>query len=133
MKKLFLTIVLGLTAFSLTACKHAGKETETEAITATAPTSANDEITKEVFTDNYGDQLEATINNTRNTITIHLSGKTYELKKDEDLPEYTASNAEYQYSNIRGNITFLKKNADMVLFHYKHSKKGQPSGKMASY
>lgn len=97
------------------------------------PPVNTDEITKAVFTDTYGDQMEVAINNSKNTITVHLDGKTYELKKSEDLPEYTASNAEYQYSNIRGNITFLKKNVDMVLFHHTKDKQQPASTKMASY
>ncbi|GAB0155771.1 hypothetical protein CHRYSEOSP005_10330 [Chryseobacterium sp. Alg-005] len=132
MKKLVSTIIISLAVLSVTACKQPVKETES--LTEVQPNSVKDDkITKEVFTDNFGDQMEVTINETENTVTIHLGGKTYELKRNEDLPEYTASNAEYQYSDIRGNITFLKKNVDMVLFHYKHNGKERASAKMASY
>lgn len=132
MKKLSVTIILALAALSITACKHPVKETES--LTEVQPGHVTtDEITKEVFTDSFGDQMEVTVNETQNTVTVHLNGKTYELKKNEDLPEYTASNAEYQYSDIRGNITFLKKNVDMVLFHYKHNGKNRTATKMASY
>jgi len=131
MKKLLHILILGIIAFSVTACRHSAKESET--LTNTIQPVNTDEITKDVFTDTYGDQMEVAINNSKNTITVHLDGKTYELKKSEDLPEYTASNAEYQYSNIRGNITFLKKNVDMVLFHHTKEKQQPASTKMASY
>ncbi|MFP3593510.1 hypothetical protein [Chryseobacterium sp. SIMBA_038] len=131
MKKLLQIIIFGIIAFSVTACRHSAKESET--LTNTIQPVNTDDITKDVFTDTYGDQMEVAINNSKNTMTVHLDGKTYELKKSEDLPEYTASNAEYQYSNIRGNITFLKKNVDMVLFHHTKEKQQPASTKMASY
>lgn len=130
MKKLLHLLILGSIAFTLTACRHSSKDPEI--ITSNAPVEADD-ITKDVFTDNYGEQMEVALNNSNNTITIHLDGKTYELKKNEDLPHYTASNTEYLYSNIKGNITFLKKNVDMVLFHHKKDNKQPASTKMASY
>lgn len=122
---------MGLVALSVTACRHSAKESET--LTASIPTHNPNDITKDVFVDTYGEQMEIAVNKAQNTITVHLDGKTYELKKSESLPEYTASNEEYQYSDIKGNITFLKKNVDMVLFHYKYDKKQSGSTKMASY
>ncbi|AKK73275.1 hypothetical protein HX13_20430 [Chryseobacterium sp. P1-3] len=130
MKKLLTAILIGWVALSTTACKHPGKEAET--ITSIAPENT-DNITKNVYTDSYGEKIEVTINATKNTATIHLDGKTYDLKKSDALPEYTASNEEYQYSDIKGNITFLKKNVDMVLFHLKKDKKETGPAKMASY
>ena len=125
---------MGLFALSLTACRHSAKEGEMLTSTNATPTSVSkDDITKDVFTDSYGDQMEVAVNHTDNTITIHLDGKTYELKKSDDLPNYTASNAEYLYSDINGNITFLKKNVDMVLFHLKNDKSNRSASKMASY
>lgn len=131
MKKLLEILIIGIFAYSLTACRHSSKESET--ISNAATPVETDEIIKDVFTDNYGEQMEVALNNSKNTITIHLDGKTYELKKNEDLPNYTASNTEYLYSNIRGNITFLKKNVDMVLFHHTKDNKQPASTKMASY
>ncbi|PRA95084.1 hypothetical protein CQ046_22330 [Chryseobacterium sp. MYb7] len=130
MKKLLVSVLFGLTIISLTACKHPGKEAET--ITTSAPENADD-ISKNVYVDSYGEKIEVTINSTKNTATIHLNGKTFDLKKSDALPEYTASNEEYQYSDIKGNITFLKKNVDMVLFHLKQEKKQSGPAKMASY
>ncbi|SMC84099.1 hypothetical protein [Chryseobacterium sp. YR221] len=129
MKNLLPSILLGLTILSSTACKHPGKEAD---ILTAAPEN-KDDISKNVYVDSYGEKIEVTINSTKNTATVHLSGKTYDLKKSEALPEYTASNEEYQYSEIKGNITFLKKNVDMVLFHLKKDKKESGPAKMASY
>ncbi|MBL1223244.1 hypothetical protein JET18_20545 [Chryseobacterium sp. L7] len=130
MKKLFTSVLIGLAVLSSTACKHPGKEAET--VTEAVPEN-KDEISKDVFTDAYGEKIEVTINHTKSTATVHLEGKTYDLKKSDALPEYTASNEEYQYSDIKGNITLLKKNVDMVLFHAKRDPKGSGPAKMASY
>ncbi|REC59150.1 hypothetical protein DRF65_27480 [Chryseobacterium pennae] len=130
MKKLLTALLFGLAVLSQTACKHPGKDAET--ITAATPENTDD-ISKDVYVDSYGEKIEVTINRTKNIATVHLNGKTYDLKKSEALPDYTASNEEYQYSEIKGNITFLKKNVDMVLFHLKQTKKESGPAKMASY
>lgn len=130
MKNLLTSILFGLTILSSTACKHPSKETET---VTTATPENSDEISKDVYVDSYGEKIEVTINRSKNTATVYLNGKTYDLKKSDALPEYTASNEEYQYSEIKGNITFLKKNVDMVLFHLKQAKKESAPAKMASY
>jgi len=131
MKKLFyFSAIIGLSAFMITACKHQAKE---EVALQNAATHDNtDKIIKNVYTDEFGDQLEVTVNETQNTIVVRLNGKSYELKKSEELPEYTATDADYQYSNIRGDITFLKKDYNMVLFHHKE-KPSSTHTKMASY
>ncbi|MBK1895284.1 hypothetical protein [Chryseobacterium paridis] len=130
MKKIVQSIILVLAVVSVAACKSSAKD-EPEIVANQSVET--DEITKDVFTDSFGDKIEVAINNTDNTAVVHLNGKSYELKKNKDLPNYTASNSEYQYSNIRGNITFLKRNVDMVLFHHKQDKKESGSSKMASY
>lgn len=131
MKKNVLFIVFCALAITLLSCNHSTKENEVAAMEPTREI-VNDSITKATFVDDFGDQMEVIINHTQNTAKIFLDGKTYEIKKINELPEYTAANEAYQYSNIRGNITFLKKDADMVLFHYKPTKENSPT-KMASY
>ena len=76
MKKLLTPILFGLTVLSLTACKHPGKEAET--ITAATPENT-DEIFKDVYVDSYGEKIEVTINNTKNTATIHTMKITKNL------------------------------------------------------
>ena len=118
-------------ALTVISCKHSTKENE---VVVTKPTSqiANDSITRATFVDDFGDQMEVMINHTQSTAKVFLDGKTYDVKKVDELPEYTAANEEYQYSDIHGNVTFLKKDADMVLFRYKKNKENNPT-KIASY
>ncbi len=131
MKKTSLFLAFCVFAFTIIACKHSAKENE---VVASKPTSeiVNDSITRATFVDDFGDQMEVMINHTQHTAKVFLDGKTYDVQKVDELPEYTAANAEYQYSNIRGNVTFLKKDVDMVLFHYKQNKENSTT-KMASY
>ncbi|GAA5095642.1 hypothetical protein GCM10023210_28640 [Chryseobacterium ginsengisoli] len=133
MKKLLkiLTIAV-LPVFTITACRHQSKEEEVS-LQNVAEVQNTDKISKDVYTDEFGDQLEVAVNETQNTITIRLDGKSYELKKNEELPEYTAGDADFQYSDIRGEVTFLKKDYNMVLFHHKKNKSSSPNTKMASY
>ena len=63
---------------------------------------------------------------------MRLDGKTYEMKKSDEQPEYTAGNADYQYSDIRGEVTFMRKGYNIVLFHHKKDKPSSDA-KMASY
>ncbi len=77
MKKLLTPVLIGLTILSSTACKHPGKEAE---VITTAPEN-KDDISKNIYVDSYGEKIEVTINKTKNTATVHLNGKTYDLKK----------------------------------------------------
>lgn len=133
MKKLLKIITItALLAFTAIACNHQGKE---ETISQNAPTQdvlPNDTITKQTYTDEYGDQLEVVINETKNTVMVRFEGKNYELKKSEELPDYTAADAFYQYSDVRGEVTFLNKDYNMVMFHHKREKKTSGT-KMASF
>jgi hypothetical protein len=132
MKNMFRIITLIL-VFALTACKHQAKEEEVNLQNLSDTETVNsDKITKNVFTDTYGDKLEVTLNETKNTVIVHLNGKTYEMKKSDELPEYTATNPDYQYSDIRGEVTLLRKGYNMVLFHHKKDKPSSNT-KMASY
>ncbi|PJJ63064.1 hypothetical protein [Chryseobacterium geocarposphaerae] len=131
MKKKVLFSIFFILALTAISCKHSTKENE---VVATKPSVeiAKDSITRATFVDDFGDQMEVMINHTQSTAKVFLNGKTYEIKKVDELPEYTAANEEYQYSDIHGNVTFLKKDADMVLFHYKKNKENGQT-KMASY
>jgi hypothetical protein len=132
MKNIFRIITIIL-VFALTACRHQSKEEEVNLQNLNdRETVVDDKITKNVFTDAYGDKLEVTLNETKNTIIVRLDGKTYEMKKSDELPEYTATNPDYQYSDIRGEVTFLRKGYNMVLFHHKKDKQVSNT-KMASY
>lgn len=132
MKNIF-RIVLLLSAFVLTACKNQAKEEEINLQNVTDTQTVNpDKIVKNVFTDEFGDKLEITLNETKNMVIVRHDGKTYEMKKNDELPEYTATNPDYQYSDIRGEVTFLRKGYNIVLFHHK-KEKPVSNAKMASY
>ncbi|WP_343665220.1 hypothetical protein [Chryseobacterium mucoviscidosis] len=134
MKKLLRIIMLtGFVLIIQTACKNQVKEEIVEPENNTAIQQEPDKITREVYTDESGEQLEVGFNETKNTVVVHLDGKSYELKKSDELPDFTAGDANYQYSDVRGEITFLKKDYNMVLFHHKKKKSSSSSTKMASY
>ncbi|MBT2623681.1 hypothetical protein [Chryseobacterium sp. ISL-6] len=115
MKK-FLPFILGLIIPLVIACKQPGKS---KLVKIDKNHSA--QIIRNVYIDDEfaEDEMEVTINTITNVVTIHLNGETYELKKNIDLPNYTAENAGYRYSDIKGEITFLKRDVDMVIFHHK--------------
>uniref|UniRef100_A0AAU6WSP9 Uncharacterized protein n=1 Tax=Chryseobacterium endophyticum TaxID=1854762 RepID=A0AAU6WSP9_9FLAO len=77
--KIITTILLPL--LSLAACKHQAKEEEVVSENVTDAKKDTDHIKKEIYTDDFGDQLEVAINETQNTVVVRLNGKTYELKK----------------------------------------------------
>ncbi|SIT00815.1 hypothetical protein [Chryseobacterium gambrini] len=134
MKKLLRIITLtAIVVFTITACKNQVKEEIVEPENNAAVKQEPDKITKEVYTDESGEQLEVSFNKTKHTVVVHLNGKSYELKKSDELPEFTAGDANYQYSDVRGEITFLKKDYNMVLFHHKKNKASSSNTKMASY
>ncbi|HAO05911.1 hypothetical protein QWT87_17165 [Chryseobacterium sp. APV1] len=134
MKKLLRIITLtGFVLIIQTACKNQVKEEIVEPENNTAIQQEPDKITREVYTDESGEQLEVGFNETKNTVVVHLDGKSYELKKSDELPDFTAGDANYQYSDVRGEITFLKKDYNMVLFHHKKKKSSSSNTKMASY
>ncbi|BEV06133.1 hypothetical protein [Chryseobacterium gambrini] len=134
MKKLLRIITLtAIVVFTITACKNQVKEEIVEPENNAALKQEPDKITKEVYTDESGEQLEVSFNDTKHTVVVHLNGKSYELKKSDELPEFTAGDANYQYSDVRGEITFLKKDYNMVLFHHKKNKASSSNTKMASY
>ncbi len=134
MKKLLKTIAVALIPLlTVAACKHQSKEEEVNIENVADVKKNTDHITREVYTDDFGDQLEVAVNQTQNTVTVRLDGKTYELKKNDEMPEFTAADAFYQFSDVRGEVTFLKKDYNMVLFHHKKSRPSSSDTKMASY
>ena len=134
MKRLLKTMTIALIPLlTVAACKHQVKEEEVSLENTTEVKKNTDHITKEVYTDDFGDQLEVAFNETQNTVVVRLNGKTYDLKKSEELPEFTAGDAVYQFSDVRGEVTFLKKDYNMVLFHHKKNKTSSSNTKMASY
>lgn len=130
-KRSLITLVLGLTALIVTACKQPGKAKAF----ADKTQVKEDNIVENFYSDDeFGnDDMQVVINNTKNTATIYLNGEAFQLKRNLDLPNYTAEDTEYRYSDIRGEITFLRKDYDMVIFHHEPKPKVTKAAKMASY
>lgn len=125
MKNFVLGFIIILT---LSACKHSAKDPETTTIKQETPTS-QDEITKLTVYDRHGDNMDIITNNTKNTVAVRLSGKTYELHKNAENPSFSTADNKYQFTETKYEVTFLQKDVDMVLFH---GKKDPSTTKMAS-
>ncbi|MEG1590867.1 hypothetical protein [Chryseobacterium sp.] len=125
MKNFFLGFFIILT---LSACKDSAKDPDTSTVKQETPKS-QDDITKVTVTDRYGDEMEIMTNNTKNTVVVRLNGQSYELKKNIENPSFSTNDNKYQFTETKYEVTFLKKDADMVLFH---AKKEKPTTKMAS-
>lgn len=123
----FLTILI----YSVTACEQPGK---TKLFKADKQTPSN-HIVKNVYLDDQfaEDEMEVNINTATNMVTIHLDGETHILKKSLDMPEYTAENSEYRYTDIKGEITFSNRTLDMVVFHHQSEPKRQKKLRTVSY
>ncbi|MDF2932244.1 MAG: hypothetical protein K0R36_1575 [Chryseobacterium sp.] len=120
--------VLGLfVILTLSACKHSAKDPDLAV--SNTEVSSQDKITKETIADRHGDEMEIITNNTKEIITVHLNGKTYELKKNHESPGFSTEDNKYLFTNTKSEVTFLQKDVDMVLFH---GKKNQAETKMAS-
>lgn len=128
MKNLLPILLLGFTTLFLAACKHSAKDPDV--ITAATPKPVNnDDISKETIVDRHGDEMEVITNTTKKRIIVRLNGKTYELKKNLENPGFSTEDNAYQFTETKYEVTLLKKDADMVLFH---GKRDQSSAKLAS-
>ncbi|MXS70864.1 hypothetical protein GSF70_06505 [Flavobacteriaceae bacterium W22] len=103
--------------YSLIACTHSAKDADAKTTVQTEVNTNDDEIIRETITDRHGEQMEIIRNQTKNTIVIRLSGTSYELYKNQENPGYSTSDSKYQFTENKKDVTFLKKDADMVLFH----------------
>ncbi|REC41771.1 MULTISPECIES: hypothetical protein [unclassified Chryseobacterium] len=112
---------------TLSACTHSAKDPDTATVKQETPTS-QDDITKVTIADRHGDEMEIITNNTKNTVVVRLNGQSYELKKNIENPSFSTEDNKYQFTETKYEVTFLKKDADMVLFH---AKKDQPAKKIA--
>ncbi len=120
--------LLGLfVILAISACKHSGKDPDVAVINN--ETTSKDDISKETISDSYGDEMEIVTNKTKEIVTVHLNGKTYELKKNKTTSGFSTADSKYLYTETKNEVTFLKKDADMVLFH---GKRKQAETKMAS-
>ena len=112
---------------ALSACKHSAKDPDIAV--NNIETASKDEISKETISDRHGDEMEIIMNNTKDIVTLHLNGKTYELKKNHENAGFSTEDNKYLFTENKNEVTFLQKDVDMVLFH---GKKNQAETKMAS-
>ena len=103
--------------YSLIACTHSAKDADAKTTVQTEVNTNDDEIIRETITDRHGEQMEIIRNQTKNTIVIRLNGTSYELYKNQENPGYSTSDSKYQFTENKKDVTFLKKDADMILFH----------------
>lgn len=129
MKKVVVILFSGLCTLSVTACKHSAKDPDLNAVVAPTSTISNDEIVKETITDRHGDEMEIITNKTKNSVIVRLNGQSYELHKNFENPGFSTTDNKYSYTETKHEVTFLKKDADMVLFH---GKRDQAATKLAS-
>ncbi|MBQ0152123.1 MAG: hypothetical protein KBS61_04450 [Chryseobacterium sp.] len=101
----------------LTACQNLAKDPDAKV--ASEASTSTDEITKSLITDNYGDEMEIINNHSKNTVTLHLDGKTYQLKKNDSTPGYSTEDNKYLFTDSKNEVIFTKKDVDMVLFRGK--------------
>ena len=122
---------LMLLIYLVTACEQPGK---TKLFKAEKQTHTS-KIIKNIYLDDQfaEDEMEVIINMATNMVTIHLDGETHELRKSIDLPEYTAENSEYRFSDINGEITLLNRKLDMVVFHHTKEPERQQKLRKISY
>lgn len=112
------TIITVFIAFiALTACQNTAKDPDLKVVNAAS--ISDDNISKSIVTDSYGDQMEIINNLTKNTITLHLDGKTYQLKKNESTPGFSTEDNKYLFTETKNEVTFIKKEVEMVLFRSK--------------
>lgn len=115
--KIIITVFIVFIA--VTACQNTAKDPDLKVVNVAAV--SDDNISKSIITDTYGDQMEIIKNHTKNTITLHLEGKTYQLKKNESTPGFSTEDNKYLFTETKKEVTFIKKEVEMVLFHSKNN------------
>lgn len=113
MYKKLLTLSIAALLWS---CNTPTKDSEVRI--ASTPVQKSHEDFKD-YTDTLGEKLSISENDENDSKTIKYNGNIYILKKDLESNTYSTSDNEYQLSETRNEITFLKKDYNMVLFKTK--------------
>ncbi|KQR92661.1 hypothetical protein ASG01_12250 [Chryseobacterium sp. Leaf180] len=114
MKNSFLLAVFCLITLQ---CTHSTQESPAENIQKTQ--TAKPKIAAEVFQDDFGDKLEVYRDENEKKLSVKFGGKVYDLKKEFESASFSTSDNVYQFTETKREITFMKKNIGMVLFHGK--------------
>jgi PBP1b-binding outer membrane lipoprotein LpoB len=113
MKKEILTIAL-LTALFLTSCKQSPKQENVEAPSKETVEKLADEIITDSITDKEGRKLEISFNESKNTATLKLDGKTIEMTIDSTKASGSNYKSEhYQYTQWH-NLTIVEKDGEKI-------------------
>lgn len=110
-------LFIGITAL-LWNCKAPSKDPDLQ---ADQPVATQDAANFQDYTDSLGDKLSISTNEETDSKTIKFNGNTYVLEKDRESSSYSTSDNEYQLTETSGEITFIKKDYNMVLFKTKKS------------
>lgn len=129
MKKTLYIYFLGISTLIVISCKHSAKDPDLTEVTSPISKASNDEIVKQTITDRHGDEMEIITNKTKNSIIVRLNGQSYELHKNFENPGFSTEDNKYLYTETKSEVTFLKKDIDMVLFH---GKRNQTVAKLSS-
>ena len=113
MFKNLLLITISLVLYNCTA------PTKEQEVKIDQQAKSSDDGAFEDYTDSLGEKLSVSTNKERDSKTIKFNGSTYVLKKELESHSYSTSDNEYQFSENKSEITFLKKDYNMVLYKKK--------------
>jgi len=116
--KLFIIITAAVCLYS---CTAPAKETELQ-ISQQEP-APKEEIIFMDYTDQLGDKLSVGSHKENKAKTVKYNGSVYVLEKDFESNTFSTSDNEYQFTENNAEVTFLKKNYNMVLFTSKKKAK----------
>ena len=121
MKKLLLAITV-VTSLAVTSCiEKKNNEAEKTTKQTGLKQTAEDKIVTSTITNNEGDRLDITFNNTKKTATLIFKGDTIELKQDTMGSGVKYSNKIYVFSDWHGQ-TELKKDGKSIFKNFDDSK-----------
>ncbi len=110
--KSFLTVAI-LTTLLATSCTGVSKQ---ENAASSTTETVGEEIVTTTSTDQNGQKLEMTFNNTKGTATITFNGETAELEQQKSGSGFWYKNNQYELRG-KGNDVDLKKDGELVFTH----------------
>ncbi len=111
MKKVILSFAM-LTALTLTSCTQNANQESTEASTENVDNSA-DEIVKSISTDESGNKLEMTFNNTKDIVIINFNGEEIILESQRPASGIWYKNDLFELRG-KGEDIELKKDGEVI-------------------
>lgn len=115
MTKSVLTIAM-LTALFFTSCKDTPKQENSEATPTQATGEVADDIVTRTSTDQDGNTLKMTFNNTKGTATLDFEGETIEMDAQKAASGIWYKSENYELRG-KGNDIELKKDGETVFTH----------------